>query len=690
MRKLFAAILAIAMLFSLCACGNKDVEEVERDCGVYITVQAADVFTVSCGTIEGSDAYKNEDGSVIAPGTVIHFDFAGGAAEGSEEAIIDYSICAYDESLGIIADNSFSDDFANKARYDIVITEDHHILYDGEEYSCGGDMIVTYENTAPADGVSLMVPTVSIPSRPEVADKINSAIEGYNATFTGEMYTANKDAYGKDNPDNASLEPFSMSRTVRVIRGDSKVLSFRMADRANLGTKTTLAITCHSFDPQTGDEISIDDLSADSAAFKDYCAERVLVATTEEERFLTESMIFVDGYTDNIRNLISDGHWYLSADGLMIAANPGDISVGYYEFTIPYEDLADYLKEEYLPAELSGDYGNASLQYAKDVTAESLSLIGAEPDDSIDSMIVTVAGNIYNVNVYTGKYSTDSGKFTPDLQVVYCSDMMRGAALAINRAPASTPDLMLSFTCPDGTVRQLLISTDSANGGLLLMDLQGGNEGVVVKSSTKYDLNGDGSEETVKIVSGDSVSVAVGKETVETPVKTEAVMRLYDLNGDGKMEIYVSGKLESGESATCCYTYDKSLAALGEPIDGIVNEFNGNRLFVLGEIDVLGVHPVNLVYYYDFSANQLVQMTGFEYIFDGEEMLTAAVAMAMKDGTAINAGTGVYLKSTDGESYVKVTTSDGKSGTLSITKDAMGQWTINGQPVSLCFKELAQ
>ncbi|MDO4816551.1 MAG: hypothetical protein Q4A83_08155 [Bacillota bacterium] len=694
MRKLFAALLAFAMIFSLCACGSGDGDKKERDCGVFITIEANDIYTVSCGTSSGSESSTPADGSAFEPGTVLHFDFAGDAAEGSDAAVIDYSICAYDQELDLIADGSFSDDFANMAKYNIVITEDHHILYEGHEYSCGGDSIITYEDLSPVDGVSIMSAQVTMPARPEAAAAVNKALAGYNETFAGDQYESNKAAYGKNDADgeaqsSAALEPFSMSRTVRVMRGDSAVLSFRMADRVNLGNKTTLAITCHSFDPQTGKELGIGDIAADTGKFTDFCAERVLIATTEEERFLTESMIFVEGYTNNIRALISDGHWYFSSEGIVIAANPGDISTDFYEFVIPYEDLADVLNEEYLPSELKGSYGNISLQLTSNVDLSSLNILGTAPDESINSMVMTVAGNVYNVNVYTGSYNTSTGKFTQDRQLIFCSDMMRGAAIAVNRAPAQgTPDLMVSFTCPDGTARHLLVSEDSANGGLLIMDLDGGNEGIAFSSSLSYDLNGDGSEEKIKIESGEAVSLTVGSETLKTEIKSGADARIYDLNGDGIMEIYLGGTLENGETATYCFTYSGKLALLGEPIPGLINEFNGNRVFLLAELDVLGKHPANVAYYYDSSANRLVAMDGFEYIFDGEQILTTAVSIALKDGTSVPAGTKLTLNSTDGASYVKVTVSGG-SGVLSIAKDTMGGWTVNGQPAAVCFKELA-
>ena len=692
MRKFFAALLAIAMIFTLCACGKGGNEDEDRDCGVYITVEASDIYAVSYGTSQGSESCQNADGSAIEAGTVIHFDFAGDAAENSEKAIIDYSICAYDANLDFIADNSFSDDFSNMAKVNLVITEDHHILYDGQEYSCGGDIIVSYTDSAPASDISLMSATVSMASRPEVAESINGAIEGYNNTFANEQYNASKEAYEKGIADGATpaAEPFSMNRTVRVMRGDGAVLSFRMADRAKLGSSTNLTIIAHNFNTQTGEELSIKSIAKDSTKFTEYCAERVLVATTEEERFLTESMIFVDGYTDNIRNLISDGHWYFSNDGLVIAANPGDISIGFYEFVIPYADLKDYLKEEFLPAELKGSYGNVSIQPASSVDFEKLTLLGAAPEEGVNAMIITVAGNVYNINVYTGIYKADSGSFTQDRQLVYCSDMMRGAALTINRAPAEgTPDLMVSFNCPDGTLRKLLVSADSANGGLLLMDLSGGNEGVAVKGSTKYDLNGDGNDETVKIDKGSTVSVVVDKESAATDIKSDESVRLYDLNGDGLTEIYVSGALESGETVTYCFVYDGAITPLGEPVPGIVNEFNGNRLFMLAQMNVLGKHQVNTAYLFDSASGKLAPMAGFEYIFDGDAVITAAVPMALTNGTNIATGTALHLKSTDGASYVKVTADGGISGTLKIAKDTIGEWTINGQPASVCFSDIA-
>lgn len=50
MRKIAAILLALLLVLGLCACGKKAETVKERDCGVYVTVEADDVYTVSYGT----------------------------------------------------------------------------------------------------------------------------------------------------------------------------------------------------------------------------------------------------------------------------------------------------------------------------------------------------------------------------------------------------------------------------------------------------------------------------------------------------------------------------------------------------------------------------------------------------------------------------------------------------------------
>ena len=156
MRRFTAALMALILIFTLCACGKKDNGDAERECGVYITMEADDVFTVSCGTEQGSESYSNADKSAIAVGDVIHFDFAGEKADSSEPVEIDYSICIYDENLDTIAVRSFTDDFSNHARIDITVTADHRII--NSNAGSSGDVVIEMSDVTAEDGVTYMTP----------------------------------------------------------------------------------------------------------------------------------------------------------------------------------------------------------------------------------------------------------------------------------------------------------------------------------------------------------------------------------------------------------------------------------------------------------------------------------------------------------------------------------------------------
>jgi len=148
MRRAFSLFLAIIMVFTLCSCGKEETEELERECGVYITVEASDIYAVSCGTENGSETCQHADGTPISIGEVIHFDFAGDGAN-TASCPMNYSIGIMDKALESLAVKPFSDDFGNLARIDITVTADHHIAYSGSSASCGGDVTVSFPTTRP-------------------------------------------------------------------------------------------------------------------------------------------------------------------------------------------------------------------------------------------------------------------------------------------------------------------------------------------------------------------------------------------------------------------------------------------------------------------------------------------------------------------------------------------------------------
>lgn len=703
MRKFIAMALAFCCVLSLCACGKKDTGEVERECGVYITMQASDVFTVSCGTEDGSDSFENADKSAIKAGSVIHFDFAGDKAESTERADIEYSICIYDKELNILSTKSFVDDFSNKARIDITVTEDHKII-NANAGSCGGDVVIEMTSETGDDNVSYMSPTVFMPERSDAAAKINESLKALATEYTTKTYQDNYGHYTQNIGDGTAkgLSAFGMERTIRSQRADSGVISLRVVDRASLGTTNTLKISGISYDSQTGDELKLADLGSSSEKLVNTVSEKILVSFNEDPKY--RDVFFNEGYTETIKSLVSDGHWYLSADGIVIIANPGEIAdaaAGFYEFTVPYSELGDVISKDYIPsADLDGSEGDVSVEFAADNSAADLTFLGSPAAEDIKSLILSASGSIYDLDVYTISYNESAKTYNILKQILACSDMSDGAALAINaQLEGTTPGMVVRFKLADATQEIRLLSLDE-NGAVKVTD-PNASSGTVITSRLPYtgDIDGDNKDETISTAADEQGLTILNIEAngsttgVTTGIKELGSIRLFDLDGDGVREIYLDGKDANGQSITCAVLYS---AGESRPLHlalfdsqsyalGTIKDFEDGKLVLDTEMNILGTYKVKSVY--TLSDNTFAKSTG-DIVFDNNTTyVTTSKSITLSNGSLLAKGTKLRFTSTDGSSVIHFVTDGGFTGSIPIASSGAG-WTIGGQPDTSCFTSL--
>lgn len=702
MRKFIAMALAFCCVLSLCACGKKDTGEAERECGVYITMQASDVFTVSCGTEDGSDSFENADKSAIKAGSVIHFDFAGDKAESTERADIEYSICIYDKELNILSTKSFVDDFSNKARIDITVTEDHKII-NANAGSCGGDVVIEMATETGDDNVSYMSPTVFMPERSDAAAKINESLEALATEYTTKTYQDNYGYYTQNIGDGTAkgLSAFGMERTIRSQRADSGVISLRVVDRASLGTTNTLKISGISYDSQTGDELKLADLGS-SEKLVNTVSEKILVSFNEDSKY--RGVFFNEGYTETIKSLVSDGHWYLSADGIVIIANPGEIAdaaAGFYEFTVPYSELGDVISKDYIPsADLDGSEGDVSVEFAADNSTADLTFLGSPAADDIKSLILSASGSIYDLDVYTISYNESAKTYNILKQILACSDMSDGAALAINaQLEGTTPGMVVRFKLADATQEIRLLSLDE-NGAVKVTD-PNASSGTVITSRLPYtgDIDGDNKDETISTAADEQGLTILNIEAngsttgVTTGITELGSVRLFDLDGDGVREIYLDGKDANGRSITCAVLYS---AGESRPLHlalfnsqsyalGVIKDFEDGKLVLDTEMNILGTYKVKSVY--TLSDNTFAKSTG-DIVFDNNTTyVTTSKSIKLSNGSLLAKGTKLRFTSTDGSSVIHFVTDGGFTGSIPIVSSGSG-WTIGGQPDTSCFTSL--
>ncbi len=703
MRKFIAMALAFCCVLSLCACGKKDTGEAERECGVYITMQASDVFTVSCGTEDGSDSFENADKSAIKAGSVIHFDFAGDKAESTERADIEYSICIYDKELNILSTKSFVDDFSNKARIDITVTEDHKII-NANAGSCGGDVVIEMATETGDDNVSYMSPTVFMPERSDAAAKINESLEALATEYTTKTYQDNYGHYTQNIGDGTAkgLSAFGMERTIRSQRADSGVISLRVVDRASLGTTNTLKISGISYDSQTGDELKLADLGSSSEKLVNTVSEKILVSFNEDPKY--QGVFFNEGYTETIKSLVSDGHWYLSADGIVIIANPGEIAdaaAGFYEFTVPYSELGDVISKDYIPsADLDSSEGDVSVEFAADNSAADLTFLGSPAAEDIKSLILSASGSIYDLDVYTISYNESAKTYNILKQILACSDMSDGAALAINaQLEGTTPGMVVRFKLADATQEIRLLSLDE-NGAVKVTD-PNASSGTVITSRLPYtgDIDGDNKDETISTAADEQGLTILNIEAngsttgVTTGITELGSVRLFDLDGDGVREIYLDGKDANGQSITCAVLYS---AGESRPLHlalfdsqsyalGTIKDFEDGKLVLDTEMNILGTYKVKSVY--TLSDNTFAKSTG-DIVFDNNTTyVTTSKSIKLSNGSLLTKGTKLRFTSTDGSSVIHFVTDGGFTGSIPIVSSGSG-WTIGGQPDTSCFTSL--
>lgn len=522
--------------------------------------------------------------------------------------------------------------------------------------------------------------------------------------YTTKTYQDNYGLYTQNIGDGTAqgLSAFSMNRTIRTERADSSIISLRIVDRASLGTTSTLKISGSTFNSQTGEEIKLADLGDSSEKIVNAVSEKILVSFNEDAKY--QGVFFNEGYSETIKSLISDGHWYLSSEGIVIIANPGEIadsSAGFYEFTVSYDDLKDVINADFIPdSDRDGSEGDIDVVFAADSKASNLTLLGNAAATDIKSLLLSATGNIYELDVYTINYSESAKTYTLVKQLLACSDMSDGAALAINTELAgTTPAMVVRFKLADGTHEIRLLSLDE-NGAVKVTNPYA-SAGIVITSRLPYsgDIDGDNKEETIS-TSTDAQGLTVlnvesSGSTAEaaTGIKEVSSIRLFDLDGDGVREIYIDGKDANADTITCVafYSPDESrplhLALFDSQsyAHGSIKEFADSKLILDTEMNILGTYKVKNVY---ALADKSFSKASDDIVFDNNTTyVTTSKSITLSNGSLLATGTKLRFTSTDGSSVINFVTDGGFTGSIPIASSGSG-WTISGQPDTSYFTSL--
>lgn len=148
---------------------------------------------------------------------------------------------------------------------------------------------------------------------------------------------------------------FATSYSVQRI-DDSMFSSLEMTDTYTGGAHGSHLLAGLNYDMQTGEQVTVSDLSNDPDTFFAYCTEQLL---SQADEMQSESNVFFEDYRDNITQIITDQTFYFSKEGLCFLSTEYMLqpyAAGTITFCIPYENLKGYLKDEYFPDDASWDF----------------------------------------------------------------------------------------------------------------------------------------------------------------------------------------------------------------------------------------------------------------------------------------------------------------------------------------------
>lgn len=355
------------------------------------------------------------------------------------------------------------------------------------------------EDYDPAEGTQLILtfsydtPKVYIEGMDEVSAKINEYIGVLDDTYyTGATDTEydvtapvgynmllqeaqdNFTYYHDNNAENIPLE-FSSVRDYDVERGDGNVLSLLFHTATYTGGAHGLYFdTGYVFDTQTGERLTLADLSSDYDGLAAFLTGRMVEIAGSSEKYKEQiTNITPEEYSDGFAKLLRDGSWYFNNEGMVIFSYPeefGSYDAGILSFTIPYADLEGKIDAKFIPAEKKGT-GEFGISAMKDVPEGSFQMIDKlnllSEDTQAEELCLSAKGKVYDVRLVNVSYAD---KFYELETVWYASEMGDSALQLLTVIPDGIPNLMLKYRLADGTEQSFLVSQSGKDGSYILID----------------------------------------------------------------------------------------------------------------------------------------------------------------------------------------------------------------------------
>ena len=345
------------------------------------------------------------------------------------------------------------------------------------------------DETRPILVFSYVTPSVRMESKPDAAEEINEQLRlldelyysGYGSDAgKNQLYEIALDNFGHAKATGVKLGTvFSSARTVKNTRADGSVISFRYWKSVYTGgTSSVHSYTCYNFDSQSGKKLTLDDLSADPAALRSALVENLIAFAKESGLYAQIAGSELDP-DSALAAVVREESWLFSAAGMEFYPAFGELlpeeegaEYPYPILTVPYARIAGLIDDRFLPAAREGD-GEFSLARLDEVENGSVWIVDRVAVSEGEELCLSVNGTVYDVTLSSFYYldqMEEEERFVESARHWYSSYMKDCALQICTLVPDGMPDLMVSYTDSAQVPHRLFISQSGADGGVTLAD----------------------------------------------------------------------------------------------------------------------------------------------------------------------------------------------------------------------------
>ncbi len=275
---------------------------------------------------------------------------------------------------------------------------------------------------------------------------------------------------------------FSWMRSASIKRGDSKVLSILYEIKSYTGgaygeSKDRAFV----FDVNSGRLMTIDDLFIDREAMEQAMLKKMLGLIQSDVRYQTiqDYMSEFRGdeeLEDVLKGLIREGSWMLDNNGFTVFSDVDEIgthsdgSDGIISFTLSYDELNGFLREEFFPPERPED-GTLMLCALNDQAGAGVHLRDAVTVDENGTVFRLFSeGTIYDVSIDSVTYFSDHIGFYHLKTHWFCSYLCDSGVQIRTLIPEGMPNLMIRYTNSAGEEHSMLLTQSGENGEVILLE----------------------------------------------------------------------------------------------------------------------------------------------------------------------------------------------------------------------------